>query len=51
MPTLFFRLPNHQDNAATLGEAISAVRKGHAAHSVVDAAAYCLEGMSEEGTS
>jgi hypothetical protein len=51
MQTLFFRLLNHQDKAAALGDAISAVRKGHAAHSMVDAAAHCLEAMSEEGTS
>jgi hypothetical protein len=51
MQTLFFRLTNHRDNAAALGDAVSAVRKGHAAHSVVEAAASCLEAMSEEGTS
>src|SRR5262245_30120364 len=37
MQTLFFRLLNHEDKAATLADAIGAVREGHAANTVVHA--------------
>jgi hypothetical protein len=35
--TLFFRLLNHEDKAAALGDAISAVREGREANTVVHA--------------
>jgi hypothetical protein len=37
MHTLFFRLLNHEDKAAALGDAISAVREGREANTVVHA--------------
>ena len=38
MHTLFFRLLNHEDKAAALGNAISVVREGREANTVVHAA-------------